>query len=434
MSKWFSNKFSWLAIIIASFISLSFVFCALPAFKHMPTNTKNLPIVIVNQDNQQISNKVASGLKDNLPFKHLTISSNLSQTKHRIEVRKASLAVVIPAGFNKDVRAGKQLTLNFVVNNANSMLQTNVNQSLISRVQSTVNAQLTQQSLVGMYAKQLAPKMMKTAMQAGMKTAIKKAMVASKGQAVNQKKIRQQVQAQVQPKIEKQVMAQATKMAAPFNITAKSSTDTMGTKQPNMQHQMAPMFISMGQYLGLMIASVISIMTFMSVRFIGGKWKTFLGLQITGVITAFVLALITIGAMRTLVSFDGSTFNALLWRNSLYDLSVFELTSGLALLGGGLPSLLVQMPLFILQILAGGGTLPRAAMTSFYKFISQNTPMYQNIYNSFNAMAGLGNSGSLEQTLWWIVLAGLVFGGLAVAIGYRGTKRHGLAAVIPAKF
>lgn len=73
-------------------------------------------------------------------------------------------------------------------------------------------------------------------------------------------------------------------------------------------------------------------------------------------------------------------------------------------------------------------------MTSFYKFISQNTPMYQNIYNSFNAMAGLGNSGSLEQTLWWIVLAGLVFGGLAVAIGYRGTKRHGLAAVIPAKF
>ncbi|WP_243686045.1 YhgE/Pip domain-containing protein [Lentilactobacillus rapi] len=167
MTKWFTNKFSWLGLLIASFISLSFLFCALPAFKQMPTNAKNLPVVIVNQDNQQISNKVTTGLKDNLPFKHVTTSTDLAGTKQRIKDRKASLAVVIPAGFNKDVRAGKQPTLNFVVNNANSMLQTNVNQSLISRVQSTVNAQLTHQSLVGMYAKQLAPKMMKTAMQAG---------------------------------------------------------------------------------------------------------------------------------------------------------------------------------------------------------------------------------------------------------------------------
>lgn len=70
-----------------------------------------------------------------------------------------------------------------------------------------------------------------------MKTAMQKAMAASKGQAVNQKQIQKQVQAQVQPKIQKQVMAQATKMAAPFNITAKSSTDMLGTKQQNMQHQ-----------------------------------------------------------------------------------------------------------------------------------------------------------------------------------------------------
>lgn len=434
MSKWFSNKFSWLGMLVASFIVVSFVFCILPAFKHMPTNTQNLPIVIVNQDNQQISDEVADGLKDNLPFKHISTSSNISRTKQRIELRKASLAVVIPDGFNKDVRAGKRPTVNFVVNNANSMVQTNVNQGLISRIQSTVNAQLTQQSLDGMYAKQLAPKMMKTAMAAGMKTAMQKAMTASKGQAVNQKQIQKQVQAKVQPKIQKQVMARATKMAAPFNITAKSSTDTMGTKQVNMQHQMAPMFISMGQYLGLMIASIIITMTFMSVRFIAGKWKTFIGLQVTGVITAVVLALLTVGALRCLVSFDGGVFNALLWQNVLYDFAAFELTSGLALLFGGLPSLLIQLPLFVLQIMAGGGTLPRAAMTSFYKFLSQTTPMYQNIYSSYNIMANLGNTGAFQQTLWWVALGGLVIGSLAVWIGYRGKQRRGLAAVIPAKF
>lgn len=434
MTKWFTNKFSWLGLLIASFISLSFLFCALPAFKQMPTNAKNLPVVIVNQDNQQISNKVTTGLKDNLPFKHVTTSTDLAGTKQRIKDRKASLAVVIPAGFNKDVRAGKQPTLNFVVNNANSMLQTNVNQSLISRVQSTVNAQLTHQSLVGMYAKQLAPKMMKTAMQAGMKTAMQKAMAASKGQAVNQKQIQRQVQAQVQPKVQKQIMAQATKMAAPFNLTAKSTTNMMGTKQPNMQHQMAPMFTSMGQYLGLMIASIIMTMTFMLVRFIAGKWRTFAGLQITGLITTFVVALITVGALRSLVSFDGSIFNGLLWHSYLYDFAVFEFTSGLALLCGGLPSFLLQLPLFVLQILGGGGTLPRDAMSGVYKFISQTTPMYQNIYSDFNIMAGLGNTGAFEQTLWWIILGGLVLGGLAVWIGYRSKERRGLAAVIPAVF
>lgn len=434
MSKWFSNKFSWLGMLVASFIAVSFVFCILPAFKHMPTNGQNLPIVIVNQDKQQISDKVADGLKDNLPFKHISTVSSLSRAKQQIKVRKASLAVVIPDGFNKDVRAGNRPTVNFIVNNANSMVQTNVNQSLISRIQNTVNAQLTQQSLVGMYAKQIAPKLMKPAMAAGMKTAMQKAMVASKGQSVNQKQIQKQVQAQVQPKIQKQVMAKATKMAAPFNITVKSSTDMLGTKQPNMQHQMAPMFISMGQYLGSMIASIISIMTFMSVRFIAGKWKTFIGLQITGVISTFVLAVLTISALRCLVSFDGGTFAGLLWHNYLYDFAVFELTSGLALLFGGLPSLLIQLPLFVLQIMAGGGTLPRAAMTSFYKFLSETTPMYQNIYSSFNTMAGLGNTGAFEQTLWWVVLSGLLLGALAVWIGYRGKERRGLAAVIPARF
>lgn len=183
-----------------------------------------------------------------------------------------------------------------------------------------------------------------------------------------------------------------------------------------------------------MIASIIITMTFMSVRFIAGKWKTFLGLQVTGVITAVVLALLTVGALRCLVSFDGGVFNALLWQNVLYDFAAFELTSGLALLFGGLPSLLIQLPLFVLQIMAGGGTLPRAAMTSFYKFLSQTTPMYQNIYSSYNIMANLGNTGAFQQTLWWVALGGLVIGSLAVWIGYRGKERRGLAAVIPTKF
>ncbi len=81
MSKWFSNKFSWLGMLVASFIAISFVFCVLPAFKHMPSNGQNLPVVIVNQDKQQISDKVAAGLKDNLPFKHVSTVSSLSRAK-----------------------------------------------------------------------------------------------------------------------------------------------------------------------------------------------------------------------------------------------------------------------------------------------------------------------------------------------------------------
>lgn len=57
MTKWFTNKFSWLGLLIASFISLSFVFCALPAFKQMPTNAKNLPVVIVNQETSKFQIK-----------------------------------------------------------------------------------------------------------------------------------------------------------------------------------------------------------------------------------------------------------------------------------------------------------------------------------------------------------------------------------------
>ncbi len=429
MSRWFKNRFTWIGTIIACFVALSFIFCALPAFKDLPNNTMKLPIEIVNQDSNTIGNNLSNGLQRNLPFKHVSQTTNLAAAKDKVK-NQVSLVVVVPKNFTKDIQASKTPQVSYIVNDANGILQTNVNKALTNQITSQINAQINHQALIGMNAKKIAPSIMKPAMQTAMASAMKSAMMASKGRPVNQKAIQAKVTKQVTAKMQPVIMAKAAQ-SVPKSITINTNTDRMGTTQVNMQHQMTSMFLTMGQYLGIMIGTIILTLVFMSARFEIGKWQSFIGFQATGLISTFILALVAIGCLRFMVSFNGGTFGAMLMHNWLLDISVFEFSGMFALLCAGIPSLIIQLPLFIFQIMAGSGIIPRQAMSGFYQFISKNTPMYQGMYSSFNILGGLNNTGSFSQTLIWLALCGLVLSVLIVWVGYRGTEKKGLSNVMP---
>ncbi len=74
MNKWFKNPFAYLALLIPALIGGFFVLGGVPGFSKLPTSTDQLRITIVDQDKTAITKSIRNGLKDNVPFKHVTIS------------------------------------------------------------------------------------------------------------------------------------------------------------------------------------------------------------------------------------------------------------------------------------------------------------------------------------------------------------------------
>ena len=105
----------------------------------------------------------------------------------------------------------------------------------------------------------------------------------------------------------------------------------------------------------------------------------------------------------------------------------------LALLCGGLPSIIIQLPLFTSQVIAGGAIVPRFAMSSFYNWLSKYTPMYQGIQATSNVMAGIGHTTPFISSLLWIAVMCCVLGFVFVWLGYRGKEPKGLSDLIPVK-
>lgn len=428
MKKWFKHPLAYLVMLLPAVIGAFFVLGGVPGFSKLPTSTDQLRITIVDQDQTTVTKNITQGLKDNVPFKHVATTSNLSAAKSRLSKRTDALTVQLPAGFTKDVQAGKNPKLNFYVSDSNGLLQNSITRSAISSMQDKIAAQLTTAKTTGAMAQQMAPQIARKAGAQAQANAKKQA--AKQGGRMNPaaaKRMQQKMQKQVQQTIAKQTRAQA--QAAAQKMTANPAFHTYHLHQfgGNYQYQMGPMFLNMGFYLGLMISSIIMSLMFMGARFAMGRWRAFLASQLTGLLATVIGPLVTIGTLRCFIHFTGGVFVSLWGNEWLFGFGAFELTFSLALLLVGLPSFVIQLPLMVSQTIAGGAIIPRQAMNGFYQWLSYHTPMYQGVYLTYNAMYGGGNGSAYSTTLWLTIAIGLIVTTLVVAIGYRSKEPRGFA-------
>ncbi len=427
MQLWFKQKFNWLAMLIAAFVTLSFIWILVPAFSKLPTNIDHMKIAIIDRDQQTISKAVKKGLDKNLPFQQVSMTH--SNVKKQLRNQRVALVIEIPKGFSHDVQNSQPVQVNYYKSNANGMIVTNALSSVVNQVNSTLQKQLQSKVLVGVFAKQMAPqvqKQVKAQVQASVAAQIKR----NPKLAAQATQLAAKAQATAKQRAQAQVMAKATRAAKQASVQLKPTTTTVGTTHSNQQYQLAPMFANMGQYLGIMIASVMLVLVFMAARFeINNKWVTFIGLQLSGVIMTGLLSLVATGALAAVVHLN--SWSTLFFSNWLFDLAVFEMTSTLGLLCAGLPSMLLQLPLFASQVVVGGAIVPRFALPTFYQWLSRYTPMYQGVQLGANHFAGLTNSAPYLTSLSWMVGIWLLISIVIITIGYHGKQRQGLSALIP---
>ncbi|MFC6254058.1 ABC transporter permease [Secundilactobacillus hailunensis] len=420
MKKWFKHPLAYVAMLISVITGVLFIVSAVPGFNKLPHSTDQLRMTIVDQDKTTVTKKMTTGLKDNVPFKHVTTTTNLSAAKTRLSNRTDAMTVAIPAGFTKSVETGKQPKLNFYVSDSNGLLQNNISRSAISAIQDKIAAQLTSGRITGAMAEQIGPQIAK---KASAQAQAKAAKAGGQMPPAMMKKMQQQVKQTVT----KQTQIQAQRAAKKLTAAPVSHTTHLNKLGDNYQYQMAPMFLNLGLYLGFMIMGIILTLMFMGGRFAMGKWTAFLAAQINGVLGTVIGPLITILTLRCFIQFSGSSFLTLWGSEWLFGLGAFELSFALALLMFGLPSIIVQLPLMVSQVIAGGAIIPRKAMGGFYQWLSYHAPMYQGVYLSFNALYGGGQTGAFDTALWLVAGLGLLATILIVAISYRSRQPKGFA-------
>lgn len=372
-----------------------------------------MKVAIVNQDNNEIANTVTNNLKANLPVKKVMTKDSLTTAKNKLKDNRVSLVIVIPRDFSNNARNSQSVQLDYYTSAAENTVEQSATNMAIKNVDSRVKSSLQSNVIVGMFARQMAPRVQQQMQQRAMQQ-------MQRGQIGNPSAMRQEMQ--------QQIMERARKASKRVTVQYSSRTYRVGTQRTNKEYQMAGMFLSMGQYLGLALASAVLVWLFSAARFnFSSKYAAFGMVQVTGFLMTLVLSLIAVCATRTLIRFN---FGSVFMYNWLTDLAFFEFTTMWAFLCNGLPSLIIQIPLFTTQVIAGGGILPTFAMPKFYQWLSNCTPMHSAMQGNMHLIHKLGAMGGYTSSLLWILAICLIISFCIIWVGYRSKEPKGLAKLI----
>lgn len=415
---WFQHKFFVIALLLPLLIVLSFVYGLLPGFNSAANSQEEMRVGIVDQDNHQIANTVTNNLKTKLPVKKVVTNDSLATAQKKLKNNRLSLVIVIPKTFSNHAKKNEPVQLHYYTSSAANPIEQSATNMAIKNINNRVKSSLQSNVIVGIFARQMAPRVQRQMQQRSMQ------QMQSGRQAGNISAMRQQMQQQAH----QQVMKRARATAKRVTIQYSSHTYQVGTQRTNKEYQMAGMFLSMGQYLGLALASAVLVWLFSAARFnFTSKYAAFGMVQITGILMTFVLSLVAVSATRTLIKFS---FGNVLMYNWLVDLTFFEFTTMWAFLANGLPSLIIQIPLFTTQVIAGGGILPTFAMPNFYQWLGRYTPMHSAMQGNMHLIHDLGTMGGYLSSLWWTLAICLVVSFCIIWIGYRAKEPRGLAKVV----
>jgi hypothetical protein len=170
----------------------------------------------------------------------------------------------------------------------------------------------------------------------------------------------------------------------------------------SMDYVMTPMFLSVATYASSMVAAIILFNILVAFIPIIGKWKAFRYVQIAGCVIALLAPLFGVMTARLLISISLHKLFVLYFQQVFMQITAFQFTLifSLAL---GQNGIFLNIPLLLMQTIAGGGTMPLQIMPNLFKLASYLTPMYPNIQIDFGVLFG-GPIFSFEVRLLIILL------------------------------
>ncbi|KRM96457.1 hypothetical protein FC19_GL000749 [Liquorilactobacillus aquaticus DSM 21051] len=377
------------ALFMILFYGLVMVGTYFSGYKVIPHKVKDLPVAIVNQDNQ--SQGLKKQLKKDLPFHHVRTQYNLSQAQKKLKNRKVYMIIQIPQNFHNNIVKQKQNTnLKFWINESNPT-------TAVTAMESTAN-------LIG--------------------SSIKNKVTLTSGQAIFTKSQLLALQSQTEQEIKnnpaaaKEIQAKAQQQSKNITSTSaalyKKAGNTVNYKikkinkvPSGMNHSMAPFFLSLAFYIGSMIGAMILYMTYNEFVSIIGKWKSYALTELSIVLLAVIAPPLVIALAKHLNSFDNQAFLQLWMVHGTELFTALNVNFIFTLILGQL-GILINMPFMLVQVVSGAGLIPAMILPRFFKIMSSVSPCFYTIQADFNLLYGGPDYHHLLLSLILLGLASII--------------------------
>lgn len=399
-----------IAFILAVLYQVFMLGIYLSGYKYTATHMDNSTIVYVNQDGaagKKLVNSLSSGM--NFKSKHV---KTVKAGEQALKDHDAVLVINVPKHYSENLAAGKKAHFNFYVNSAGDQISSKTGDSVASGLTDKVNKAITSKKMMATLSST-----MLAAAKPQIDAQVQAAVSADPTLSTDSAKFaatQQQITQQFTQKIDKQA-----KSMAELNNVSSSMTD-INTKSTNMNKLMAPMMVGLAGFVAAMTCSSILFSSFTKEAKRKGKnkWKAFWGLEI---IYLGVSAAAAIASSLMVVLINGI---APLMALQLFGISFtltfasFQLLNVTNLLFGAL-SMIVNIPLVLVQAISSGSVMSVPVMLPFYRFVRQILPVPSAWQLNMDVLFGTNTSTNPGLHLVMIGVISLAISLILVFVKFR---------------
>jgi ABC-2 type transport system permease protein len=125
-------------------ISLTVLF----GYLYIQQKVTDLPVVIFDRDQTELSRTIIRSFADSEKFKILPLVNSFTAVEQAIKTEHAFLGVVIPPNLQKDIKAGRSTEVGVITNGTNILIMNTV-ATAANTVISTISAKITMQVMEG---------------------------------------------------------------------------------------------------------------------------------------------------------------------------------------------------------------------------------------------------------------------------------------------
>lgn len=355
MKSFFKNKGIAAGIFMMIFYQIIMITVFMSGYSAVPKNVTEMTVAIVNEDEQSGVNFVEQ-LEKQLPF-HIVTNVSLEQAKQQLEDRDIQFIMHIPQNFTQLLsEQGEQAGLDYYVNQSNPATINSTMQSVMTQINDNIRSQIQTQSMEGILKSLNVPDEQAKELTDGVMNKITSNVVASNPQPAG------------------------------------------------MHNQMAPMFLTMGMYVGAMIYSMMSVSALTGLKGKMGKWKAFFSLQGVNALLALIIPLVGVTIYFAVQGYGAETFMKVWLIHAMELFAAIEFTSIFCMLLGQ-AGMLLNMPLLLIQTISNGAVMSQDIMPGFFRMFSHISVMFYTVQLDYNMLFGGGKTG---EYLLGLILVGIM--------------------------
>lgn len=377
----FKIRETYIGIVATIAFQLIFFSIWMTAYDGINDRADNLTIGYISED-AAFGQEVIDGLKESLPFGSKDFTS-INKAEKDLENRYIHMIIHIPADFTAQLKAGKEASIIYAINQANASLAKTMMEGVAKQATNEVNHQLypVQQGEI----------------------------VKAFSQQFSQLPLEQNTALLVQDTVTTTIMGVKDRIV---ESTIIKTNDVKG-----FAANFVPLMVIISSFVGAMVMIMQHQQAAQMVQHSVSKWSLFFARQLINLAVAFVLPLLTIGLMQLFtISSDESLFTIYLFQAFMF-WAFLCLAQVFVILFGNL-GMVFNICALSLQLVTSGVLVPNAMLSDFYHRLASLLPATYGADGYYTIIFG-GNTESLinnSSSLGMIIAVTLAIATVAVAL------------------